>query len=117
MSSQREEDEEPWIPHAHPPREQSSRSDASFRGAVALFKALADERRLRTLELLANGEACGSEIAATFDEPLSTVSHRMRLLETAGLVARRREGRHIYFRMSDEHVLRLLREALDHAGE
>ncbi len=84
---------------------------------MVLFKSLADERRLRTLELLASGEACGSEIASSFDEPLSTVSHRMRHLETAGLVARRRDGRHVYFRLVDEHVLRLVRDALDHAME
>ena len=82
-----------------------------------LFKALSDERRLRTLELLAEGEACASEIAATFDEPLSTVSHRMKLLEAAGLVARRREGRHIHFSLVDEHVLHLVRDGLDHAME
>ena len=109
--------DDPWVPHEHAARDGTARPDAAFVGAVSLFKALADERRLRTLELLASGEACGSEIAATFDEPLSTVSHRMKLLETAGLVARRRDGRHIYFRLDDAHVLHLVRDALDHAME
>ncbi|MEZ5980653.1 MAG: metalloregulator ArsR/SmtB family transcription factor [Planctomycetota bacterium] len=91
--------------------------DVAFRGAVQLFKALGDEQRLRTLELLARGEICVSEIAATFDEPLSTVSHRMRLLEHAGLVSRRRDGRHVHYALADEHVLHLVRDALDHAME
>ncbi len=104
-------------PSEHAARSGSGRPDAAFHGAVALFKALGDERRLRTLELLAAGEACASEIAATFDEPMSTVSHRMRILEQSGLVARRREGRHMHFRLLDEHVLRLVRDALDHAME
>ena len=106
-----------WDPHDHAARPQSNRPDEAFRGAGSLFKALADERRLRTLELLAEGEACGSEIAATFDEPLSTVSHRMKLLETAGLVARRRDGRHMIFSLADDHVLHVVRDALDHAME
>ena len=79
--------------------------------------SLADVQRLRTLELLSRGEACASEIAATFDEPLSTVSHRMKLLETSGLVGRRRDGRHLVFRLADDHVLHLVRDALDHAME
>ena len=78
---------------------------------------VASSSRLRTLEFLSQGEACGSEIAATFDEPLSTVSHRMKLLEQAGLVSRRKEGRHVYFGLLDEHVLHLVRDALDHAME
>lgn len=104
-------------PSEHAARSGSQRPDAAFQGAVALFKALGDERRLRTLELLSAGEACASEIAATFDEPMSTVSHRMRILEQSGLVARRREGRHMHFRLVDEHVLRLVHDALDHAME
>ena len=104
-------------PSEHTARGGSKTPDAAFRGAVEMFKALGDERRLRTLELLARGEACASEIAATFDEPLSTVSHRMKLLETHGLVARRRDGRHMYFQLLDEHVSELVRNALDHAME
>lgn len=104
-------------PEEHSVRTRSKLPDRAFQGAVALFKALSDERRLRTLELLSKGEACGSEIAATFDEPLSTVSHRMKLLEQAGLVARRKEGRHVHFSLLDEHVLHLVRDALDHAME
>lgn len=104
-------------PDEHAARDGTARPDKAFRRAVDLFKALGDERRLRTLELLSRGEACASEIAATFDEPLSTVSHRMKLLETHGFVARRREGRHMYFALLDEHVSELIRNALDHAME
>ena len=117
MPTDHQPPEHKCLPEEHPVREATQRPAAAFKGAVALFKALADDRRLRTLELLAAGEACGSEIAATFDEPLSTVSHRMRLLEGAGLVNRRRDGRHVYFSLADEHVLRLVRDALDHVME
>ena len=41
----------------------------------------------------------------------------MKLLEQAGLVARRKEGRHVHFSLLDEHVLHLVRDALDHAME
>lgn len=104
-------------PEEHGAVRRTARPDAAFHGAVELFKALANERRLRTLELLSEGEVCASEIAATFDEPLSTVSHRMKLLESAGLVARRRAGRHMHFRLLDRHVESLVNDALDHAME
>ena len=104
-------------PSEHAPRPYVEPSARAFRGAVSLFKALSDEQRLRTLEFLSQGEACASEIAAQFDEPLSTVSHRMKLLEQAGLVSRRRDGRHVHFSLLDHHVLNMVRDALDHAVE
>lgn len=85
--------------------------------AVRLFRALGDPARLRTLDMLVGREACVSELAAASDESVSTVSHRLRLLRTEGLVQRRRDGRHIYYSLADDHVLELIRNALDHADE
>jgi DNA-binding transcriptional ArsR family regulator len=82
-----------------------------------LFRALGDAARLRTLDMLVGREACVSELAAASDESVSTVSHRLRLLRSEGLVRRRREGRHIYYSLADVHVLELIRNALDHANE
>ncbi|MCA9687975.1 MAG: metalloregulator ArsR/SmtB family transcription factor [Nannocystaceae bacterium] len=96
----------------------SSRAPAAFERAVEIFKALGDESRLKTLEILSRvPEACVSELAATFDEGVSTVSHRLRLLRSAGLVARRRAGKHVYYSLADDHVARLVRDALEHASE
>jgi ArsR family transcriptional regulator, lead/cadmium/zinc/bismuth-responsive transcriptional repressor len=104
-------------PTDHTTRERTPLSDAAFVAAVKLFKALSDEQRLRTLELLTRGVSCVSEIAASFDEPLSTVSHRMKLLEQAGLVRRKRRGRHVDYGLADDHVVHLVRDALDHVTE
>ena len=82
-----------------------------------MFKALGDEARLRTLEMLVDREACVSEIAEASSEQLSTVSHRMRLLRNEGLVSRRRQGRHIYYALADRHVYELVQNALDHVLE
>lgn len=84
---------------------------------MRLFKALGDEARLRTLDLLVAGEACVSELAETTGERVSTVSHRLRLLRAEGLVKRRREGRHIYYALTDRHVVELIENALVHAAE
>lgn len=98
-----------------PPR--SAASARALERAARLFRALGDEARLRTLELLAAREACVSEIAESSGEAVSTVSHRLRLLRSEGLVSRRRDGRHIYYALADGHVSELLRNALEHAEE
>lgn len=98
-----------------PPR--GGASARAIERAASLFRALGDESRLRTLELLSDREACVSEIAASSGEAVSTVSHRLRLLRNEGLVSRRRDGRHIYYALADAHVSELLRNALEHADE
>jgi DNA-binding transcriptional ArsR family regulator len=55
--------------------------------------ALADETRRAILKRLASGEARVTEVAAPFDISLNSVSKHIRLLERAGLVRRRVEGR------------------------
>ncbi len=85
--------------------------------AVRLFKALGDEARLRTLQMLVGREACVSELATASAEQISTVSHRLRLLRAEGLVQRRRAGRHIYYSLADQHVVELIANALAHASE
>src|SRR5262245_1204713 len=72
--------------------------------AAALFRACGDAERLRTLERLSFGELCVSELAAASNEGLSTVSQRLRLLRSEGLVSRRREGKHVYYALADRHV-------------
>jgi DNA-binding transcriptional ArsR family regulator len=58
--------------------------------------ALADETRRAILKRLATGEARVTEVAEPFDISLNSVSKHIRLLERAGLVRRRIEGRDHY---------------------
>lgn len=96
----------------------ASRADPqALAKAVRLFKALGDEARLRTLEMLMDREACVSALAEAMQERVSTMSHRLRLLRAEGLVERRRDGRHIYYTLADQHVVELVSNALDHALE
>jgi DNA-binding transcriptional ArsR family regulator len=104
--------------HAHPPRRPRARYTATaFERAASLFRAAGDLERLRLLERLAEGEWCVSELAAAGQDELSTVSQRLRLLRAEGLVARRRDGKHIYYSLADRHVAELIDSALQHASE
>src|SRR5438105_4139863 len=72
--------------------------------AARLFDALGDAPRLQLLQLLSRGECCVTELVAAVQEKFSTVSQRLRLLRTEGVVARRRQGTHVYYRLADRHV-------------
>jgi ArsR family transcriptional regulator, lead/cadmium/zinc/bismuth-responsive transcriptional repressor len=85
--------------------------------ASAMFRALGDPARLRLLSRLAGGEVCVTELAELEDEKLSTVSARLKTLHDVRLVKRRREAKHIYYSLSDAHVLRLVESAMEHAAE
>jgi ArsR family transcriptional regulator len=84
---------------------------------AAMFRALGDPERLRLLVRLAEGEACVSELAEQEDEKISTVSARLKTLHTVRLVKRRRRAKHVLYSLADEHVLPLVRNAIDHAAE
>jgi ArsR family transcriptional regulator len=78
---------------------------------------MGDAPRLRILELLKKGELCVTEIVAAVNDKFSTVSQRLRILRGEGLIARRREGNHLYYALADQHVADLIRNALAHARE
>lgn len=85
--------------------------------AARLFRAIGDTPRLRLLALLAQGEACVTELAATEGENISTISQRLRVLRSEHLVVRKRRGKHINYGLADQHVMDLVFNALAHASE
>jgi ArsR family transcriptional regulator len=85
--------------------------------AARLFRAMGDGPRLRILYLLAGGESCVGALVAAVGEKFSTVSQRLRVLRSEGLVVRRRDRSHVYYALADRHVMSLVSNALAHAGE
>ncbi len=82
-----------------------------------VFKVLADPSRVLMLEALKeSGELCVLHLADAVNMSQSAVSHNLRLLRQAGLVARRRDGRMVYYRPDDEHVTGLVRLCGEHAA-
>lgn len=75
----------------------------------AVFGALADPTRRAMVERLTQGAATISELAEPFDVTLPAIARHVRVLEHAGLVATRKEGRQRHCRMAQEP----LREAID----
>ncbi|ASR37200.1 transcriptional regulator [Prauserella marina] len=83
--------------------------------AAESFRLLADPTRIKILWALLQGEssvACLAELAGV--NP-TAVSQHLAKLRLAGLVKGRREGTFVFYSAADEHVRRLLAQALYHA--
>lgn len=81
----------------------------------AVFKLLGDPTRARLLyALLEVGELCVCDLAAATASTETTVSQALRLLRASGVVAGRREGRNVFYRLSDAHVRLLLDVTREH---
>lgn len=66
-----------------------------------ITRALSDETRVRVLMMLSGGELCLCQIIEILKLAPSTVSKHMSILRQAGLVETRKEGRWIYYRLTD----------------
>lgn len=73
------------------------------------FHGLSDLTRLRIVELLLDeGEKNVSELVATLGQPQSRISNHLACLRWCGYVDSRREGKYVYYRVSDPRVRELL---------
>lgn len=69
-----------------------------------IFKAFADENRLRILELLKIGEKCACTLQEELPIGQSTLSHHMKILVESGVVSVRKDKKWSYYALSDEGV-------------
>jgi DNA-binding transcriptional ArsR family regulator len=79
-----------------------------------LFKALSDPSRVRIISALSYTELCVHDLAATLGMSQSAVSHQLRSLREMRLVRYRKQGRHVYYQLDDEHISELFRGGLEH---
>ena len=92
-------------------------TDEILTTSVMLLKGFSDTTRLKILCLLRAGEVCVHDIVNIMEISQSGVSHQLRILRDARLVRSRKEGRHVYYRLADEHVEQMLVNALLHGEE
>jgi len=82
------------------------------RDFLPITKALSDETRLRLLMALHEDELCLCQLIDLLQLAPSTVSKHMALLQQAGLVERRKEGRWHFYRLAEDHVSPATEQAL-----
>lgn len=81
--------------------------DALFDGFASVAKAMASGRRAEIVELLAQGERTVDDIAGELGQSVANTSHHLRTLSRAGLLASRRAGTHVHYRLASDDVLEL----------
>lgn len=79
-----------------------------MREKIKIFKALSDETRLKIVEFLLTGEKCVCEIVPLVKRTQSTVSIQLSKLETLGIVESIREGKSVYYKITNEKVKKIM---------
>jgi len=75
---------------------------SSLDAAVAITRALGHPARLRTVAMLRSGELCVCQITEVLKLATSTVSVHLKELRRAGLITERKDGRWVYFGLSQD---------------
>jgi ArsR family transcriptional regulator len=86
-------------------------------GVAELFKVFGDPTRSRIICALKTSEMCVCDIAFLLTMSSSAISHQLRILKQARMVKSRREGKVVYYSLTDEHIGLLFDTALVHIGE
>jgi DNA-binding transcriptional ArsR family regulator len=83
---------------------------------AARFRILGEPLRIRLLQALREGERSVGELVAAVDSTQPNVSKHLRILQAAGLVARRQEGNSAYYSIADPGVFALCDLVCDSVG-
>lgn len=86
-----------------------------FKLHAELLKALAHPRRLEIVHLLRDQELPVSDIHTMLDLPQANISQHLMVLRDAGVVKTRRDGKHIFYKLADNNIIKasdLLRKVL-----
>lgn len=81
------------------------------------FKVFADSTRIKILCALHEKELCVCDIAVVLNMTKSAVSHQLKILRQANLVKNRKDGKIVYYSLSDDHVRKIFDMAVEHLEE
>ncbi len=82
-----------------------------------LYKLFGDSTRVKLLYALSESELCVCDLAALLNTTTSAVSHQLRLLKSARLVKSRKQGKIVFYELSDDHVRTIFRQGVEHIQE
>lgn len=71
-----------------------------YKDNAKIFKAFCDEKRLKIIELLTNGEKCACVLLENLDLTQSGLSYHMKILIDSGVIISRQDGRWTYYQIS-----------------
>lgn len=81
------------------------------------FKVFGDTTRIKILYVLMCSEMCVCDLAQSLNMTQSAISHQLRVLKQMDLVKNRREGKTVFYSLSDGHISGILSQGLEHINE
>ncbi len=81
------------------------------------FKIFGDSTRIKILYVLFESEMCVCDIAQVLNMTVSAISHQLRILKQARLVKFRKEGKSVFYSLSDDHIKKILDNGIEHINE
>lgn len=85
-------------------------------GVVCFFSVFADYTRVKILSALAISELCVTDLSRILEINQTTVSHQLRFLKSAGIVSAKRQGKIIFYSLSDERINDVLLKGIEFLG-
>ena len=82
-----------------------------------MFRLMSDPSRLRIILTCLTDQVSVGDMASRLGLTPSLVSHHLRLLRAARLLQAERQGRQVFYQVTDEHVRRMLGNMVDHVAE
>ncbi len=82
-----------------------------------LYKVFGDSTRIKILYVLFESEMCVYDIARLLNMTQSAISHQLKVLKQSKLVRYRREGKTVFYALSDDHVRTIIDQGMEHIGE
>ncbi len=82
-----------------------------------LYKIFGDSTRIKIMYLLLRSEMCVCDIADVLNMNQSAISHQLRVLKQNKLVKNRREGKSVFYSLTDSHVMSILSQGMEHILE
>ncbi|HUK27621.1 MAG TPA: metalloregulator ArsR/SmtB family transcription factor [Candidatus Acidoferrales bacterium] len=82
--------------------------ETDYRSLEAFFAALGDATRLKMIKIIANEELCSCEVMAALDLTQPTTSHHLGILERAGLLSSKRNGKWVFYKIANSKVHNLI---------
>lgn len=81
------------------------------------FKIFGDGTRIKILSALESTEMCVCDLACTLNMTKSSISHQLAILKRSSLVKYRKEGKEVFYSLSDDHIKLILSMGLEHISE
>lgn len=92
-------------------------SEELLEGLADFYKVMGDQTRIRLLWALDRHEMCVCDLSVLLNMTKSAVSHQLKALRMAKLVKSRRDGKHVFYALNDNHVREILELAMEHLCE